>query len=376
MVVAPLAALALFASACGTSETSSPSSSAGSSSESASAPASDVVAKAQAAVTAAMAPPSVPALKPVTLKPGPLKVGYLVCGEAAPACHAMGVAAKEAIEAAGYTPVILDGKLTPQGWNDAIMAMINQKVDVIVNMVASDALVKSAVEAAFAAKIPVVCQICQNSASPVKNGSSANVDPDMSFQGTAVANFMIATTDGKPQAALMTNKTAPPVTARMEAILKSFEGCASLGCKVVFSQELGQNGDLVANSRNLSNAILQQHAAGTLDFIVPPSDSQSQGLQQSLSTTGRDDVDIASFDCGDPNLQWIRDGEYQNVCVATPLIWSSWAAIDQAVRILAGEKGADILLPSQLITKDNVPAKGTPVEPTDFKSIYTAAWGK
>ena len=381
LFAAPLMAAALITTACssstGSSSTSAPaeSSAASATTESPADPGAEVVAAAMAALEAAMAPVEAPTLEPVTPPSGKKKIGVLVCGEAAPACALMGDADVQAIELLGWEAVRVDGQLSPQGWSDGIMSLVNQKVDAIINMVASDALVKSAVAAAYDAKIPIICQICWNVASPVKNGSSANVDPDMGFQGDIAAAYMISSKKGAPRVALMTNTTAPPVTARMDAIKAQFTACADLGCEIVFEQELGQAGDLVANSRDLTDAILQQFPEGTLDYIVPPSDSQSLGLQQALATAGRTDVKIVSFDAGDPNLEWLRAGEWQELSVATPLVGTSWGSVDQAVRILAGMKGSDVLLPSQAFTSANVPAKGKPAEATDFASAYGAAWG-
>lgn len=374
LLAAPMAAVALLATACGSSNT--PTTTSSGSAASSSGAASSVLTDAQKALDEASKVPAVGSLTPVTLPSGTKTIGYLSCGQAAPACAQMAAAAQKAVEAAGYKFILADGKLSPQGWTDGDLSLINQKVDIIINQVAADALVKPALAAAKAAGIPIVCQICANAATPVEGGSSANVDADTYLQGVLAADAMIVETQGKAQIAIQTNTTSPNVTARDKGITDEFAKCASLGCKIVASQEVGQNGDLTANGRNLANTFLQQFPKGQLDYIVPPSDSQSLGVQQAISTSGRTEVHIAGFDAGDPNLGWIRDGTFQTFDLATPLVYSSWAAVDQAIRILAGQKGADLKLPSQFINKANVPAAGAPVETTDFASAYKAAWGK
>jgi ribose transport system substrate-binding protein len=56
--------------------------------------------------------------------------------------------------------------------------------------------------------------------------------------------------------------------------------------------------------------------------------------------------------------------------------WGGWAAIDEAIRLLNGQKPVDENVPVILLRGDNLPPKGQPFtgEDAGFKDKYTALW--
>ncbi|WP_214104360.1 sugar ABC transporter substrate-binding protein [Acrocarpospora catenulata] len=334
------------------------------------------VAEATAAFQKSLEPLTPPTdATPVTPPQGGKTIGVLSCGQTAPACALMADQAKKAVELLGWTPVVVDGKLNPQDWSNGDLQLINQKVDGIINIVAADATVPAALEKAKAANIPVVCMICANPAqAPVPNPSVANVDADYALQGKLVADYIIMNSKGAGKVAIMENQTAPPVVLRHDALKQELKTCS--GCSVVFAEQLGQSGDIIASARTMATSILQRLPKGEVGYLVPPSDSQVSGVDQALSATGRSEVQITSFDCNAENLALIRKGQSETLCVVTPLSWAGWAAVDQMVRVLAGQPGQNVQLQVQSITKDNAPAEGTEPGTFDFAGFYGKLWGK
>lgn len=375
--LAPLLAVAaVLAAGCSSSTKTAArgggSTSAGSSGSSA------LIAQAQAVVDKAEKRASIPALTPVKVVPGKT-IGVLVCGNVAPSCVTMGQAEKQAIESVGYKAILCDGQVNPRVWATCDQTFINDHVDAIINSVASDAVVASAVRAARTAGIPVICQVCYNSGSPVadaaKNGSNANTDADWHGEGVTLGNWMIVQAKGKPRAGLIDNSIAPNVAARMKGIKDTLTQCKSLGCTYTLRElPAGQTDDGVSAARKITAGFLQTDPK--LTTVVPPDDSQAVGIQQSLATSSGTTATIAGWGCGVPSLGWIRDGgKYQAADIATPLVWTSWAAVDQAIRIIAGQPGRDVILPSQLITGSNIPS-GTCEKSSDYAATYEAAWIK
>ncbi len=309
--------------------------------------------------------------KPVSGK----KVGILVCGYIAPPCLRMADEAEKAAKLLGWTTVRVDGKLTPPTWTAAMDQLTRQKVDGIISIVASDQATPSAHVRTAKAKVVVVCVVCANKgAAPIKNPSAANADADYFGQGVAIANFAIAQTNGKARVAIFDDQLAIPVALRMKGVRATLKKCAD--CKVVFDEELGQSQDLLAESRRITDSVLQQHPKGELDFIIPPSDTQAVGPSQSLRANKRDDVKVIAFDCELASLANIRAGKYEQMCVNTPLAWLGWAGIDQMARIFGGLPASSAQTPYQIITKANAPGPGKFVEGFDFRGYYAKLWGK
>ena len=93
-----------------------------------------------------------------------------------------------------------------------------------------------------------------------------------------------------------------------------------------------------------------------------------------ITAAGRTDVKIVGYDCELPALQQIRTGGNEVACVNGPLVQQAWAAVDQAIRILAGSKGRTVITPSVVITRVNAPAAGRYVETFDVARFYSRLW--
>jgi len=104
------------------------------------------------------------------------------------------------------------------------------------------------------------------------------------------------------------------------------------------------------------------------------------GIGQAISSSGRSAQLTVVGNFGDAaNADVIRSGGAQDGDVGYSAKQLSWAAVDDAVRLLAGQKPAESAGVGLVgIDADhNLPKKGSPYEPpVDYVQHYTTGWGK
>jgi ribose transport system substrate-binding protein len=302
-------------------------------------------------------------------------LGILNCGAQIPLCNEMTKNAADAATALGWKSFSVDGKLSPSGWNSAMMQLIAKKPDLILSTIAQDSAMPTAMAAAKQAGIPVVCSYCANTdQKPTADPSMANADNDYGAQGRAAADYIIAKSDGKAKVAIMTFNLSIAPSARVKAFEARMKECT--GCEVLTSVEIGATSDPAGTTRGKAQAILSKYPKGELDWIVSPADTYTVGVTQAVKLSGRDDVKVIGYDCDPPAaVNDIRSGSADQACVHSSVYPSVWAGIDQLARIDADQPHRNVKLPFQLITKDNAPPEGQPVGGSDFPEYYKKLWG-
>ncbi len=335
-----------------------------------------VVEQAKQNVATAMEPQKAEVAGEPFTPPASKRIGAVSILASAPGPGAIDDGIKEASKVLGWKVTILDGKQTPKGYADGDRLLAQQKVDGVIHTVIGDSASPTSLAAVRDAGIDVVCVYCANALQkPVAKPSTGNVDPDFKGQGAILADWVIADSDGKGKIAIQDNNAVPAVKARYDGFMERIKECD--GCEVIDDQKVSPGADVLGNGRRTASSLLQRFPEGEIDYIITASDGEAVGPGQIIRSTGRSDVKVASYDCDDLNLDWVRSGGPQGACVASPLTWGGWAAVNALALLLSGEKPDDYKLPSQLVTQENAPPKGTkPFADVDFRSAYTQLWGK
>lgn len=293
------------------------------------------------------------------------RIVAITCTNQGEGCVASANAVAEATKQFGWKVDVIDGKGDPGVWNSAILSAISSKADAIVLSAVAPALVKDALGQAAAAHIPVVSIM-----EPIDHtdGVYGHVTPDHSAQGKLAADWVVADSGGSAKVIVVTDNEYVELNQRVDAFEAELAKCA--GCKVVAQV----NTTLATVATRLPGAVaaaLQQHPDAT--YVVTPSDlhglMSSQGIQQA-GRTGQ--VKLTSFDGNSPNYDLLRQGvQAMDVVESYPL--QGWLAADLLIRAFAGEPGRDYVVPSRLLTKDNVPSG--PWEPgVDFRALLDQLW--
>jgi ribose transport system substrate-binding protein len=317
--------------------------------------------------------PAAPELLPAfTPSADPITVGILNCGQEAVSCQRMEKGAQDAAAVLGWETVVADGKLNPVGWNAGMAYLIQEDVDIIIKFAEADNAIPAAMADAAAAGIPVVCAVCANSeADPVGDGSVANADVDWAGQAEALGAYAISQTDGAASLIGFKVDGVPPLLARIGQLEETVGTCAGCSLNV---QNVVQEPGWDTKIRNQLIAELGKSSEGDVDYIVPPSDTNSRAVAEAIEATGRDEIKILSYDCDDSGLDMISNGGPEVMCVDTPLTWLGWAAADLAARVIAGEdvQGEQVNIPIMIIDESTIDDHDT----FDYASLYTELWGK
>jgi ABC-type sugar transport system substrate-binding protein len=367
-------ATALTIAACGSSSSDSTSSE-----SSESADTSGVVAAAQKVVDEYQVPVSeFPGPESSPEPPADKSIVIVTCLSASAGCQRGADAATEAADSLGWSAKTIDGKGSPQAMNAGIRDAINVKADGLITVCVPNELVQDSVAAARKAGVAVI-DIC-GYGKPGPEGPNVFINvPDGEKSGTALANFVIADSEGKAQIGLIRDPTFPAVRQFTDVGVGVLdEVCPQVECGIVAETTI-TIAELETTAGSKAVSFLQ--ANPEIDYLWVPYDGMAAVLVPALSQAGfADKVKIVSTDGNEQNFSLIESGDMQVATVAGALEWAAYGAVDELVRILAGEKEIDgptytKWIPARLFTQDNIPATLPWKGELDYVAEYERLWG-
>jgi ribose transport system substrate-binding protein len=303
-------------------------------------------------------------------------IAIVSAAEVLEGAHRQVVGAQAAAKAIGWDSYVCDGKGDPAQQNRCTQEAIRKGVDGIFWPGVDPNVVRQGADAAEKAKIPIVTgyNYGQASSKPpedISKGVIADVSSDQCEAGKALAAYMFANTEGgKPKVAMVTDPGFPIVVLRYECTKAALE---EGGAEILSSQNI-RGADVATKGPGVGSALLQKNPEGSIDWIYAPYDAAALFIGQGITSSGRDDVKMVSFDANPPNLEMIKKGGPQVADITSPLEWMGWAAVDSINRHIAGETvEQEYGLPVQLLTKENVEA---PEEGADYETEFKKIWGK
>lgn len=319
-----------------------------------------------------------------TSAPKPLpskKIAVISCAQLTEGCNRPSRAAVEAAEKIGWEATIFDGKGDVGTQLAAINAAVDSKFDGIVLMIVDPVQVNEGIKRAIDAKIPVVT-LAEPAYTDERKALLADV-PDVSHDwlrtGELIGDYMIWKSDGHINALLLND---PEVTV---VDFGQFTGTKNKlsdpntcpDCKVTV--ENFTIATLNTQPAALAAAAVQRDPSinwvWCYDFCMAnvATDLIARGLQGNVMGAG--------FDCNAQNLQLIRDGKVQVVCIADPRDWEAWASVDTLNRLMNGQPPVEQNIPVRLFDKSNLDEltetdiKNGWQGGTDFRSQFLKIWG-
>jgi ribose transport system substrate-binding protein len=377
----PLLSLLLVSAAiaaCGSDESSTSDNGSGSAAASGGSP---VVAEAKKMV--------VEANKPLTFKPpGPpidaskLKgktVAIVTVDERVPILSIANKATQEAAKEVGINVTTWDAKSQVNRMQQGIEQAVRQ-ADAMILTGIPIAAVQGALEDAKKANVPSVSVLNNQpdpnapgqGAGPLVNATSA---PNYEHGGALVAAKAIVDTDGKVNATIFDTKEitpSPDVVRGMKSIL---DKCSE--CKV--DMNTTPLADWATALTPKAQSVIRKNP--NLNYILPIFDDMgvfiTAGVQQA-GAEGR--VKVAALDGTPAALKVIQEGDTFTANPGQPTGWLGWHALDQAMRLMLGEKPGDPEIPSRLLDDDNL--KGVDVDNVDapygnpqYREGFRKLWG-
>lgn len=287
---------------------------------------------------------------------------------------------EEAAAALGWTVKTLDGAGSIGGRTAAFGQAMALKPDgIIIN--GFDAVEqKPAMEAAMAAKIPMVSWHAGPTVGPIDEvGVMANVGTDAMEVSKAAADWAYIDAKGKPGVIIFTDSTYAIAIAKADRMKKEIEDLGGTVLEYVdtpiaeTSQRMPQ----------LTTSLLQKYGDKWTHSLAI-NDLYYDFMGPSLAAAGKAGTDapinVAAGDGSESAYQRIRSGQFQKVTVAEPLNLQGWQLVDELNRGMAGEKWSGYLSPLHVVTADNVEFDGGPNNGFDpgngYRDEYKKIWAK
>ena len=305
--------------------------------------------------------------------PKDIHLVMLLCPIAFEGCNVAANAGKEVAEALGWklTQIeVTDPATLPANFQRAL----NIGADAILIEGFSDALYpKDLVLEAKKQGIPIVDQA--GDLTPKEDGVDYSETIDAIALGRLMANVIMLDTDFAAKLITYETEEYPAaVTYQREAVSWMQQNCPD--CEVILTQQFvgSQVGSTfeastVADVRNnpSANAVLSPFDAFTA-FQIPA--LQAAGLCEQ--------VGVYSYSANQVNVQWVAEENCQAATVSNNIPWSTWAAVDNIIRLLNGQPVQEQNVPMKLFTPANAPSDGVwtaDMDGVNYQAEYLKLWG-
>ena len=290
-----------------------------------------------------------------------------------------GNALKQALASVGVNLQICNGGSNPS----TIAACINQAVGASAGAIVTDsipyALAGNALDAARAKKIPVLVTDQIVDSSRPADSTLGYIEGAGSAQLVAIADWIIADSNGKAKVVLNESTDSPSTIAYVTKAQDEFKQLCP-DCSVTVNKISSANFSLIASST--SSTILRTPG---VQYVVSEFDQYLQvtqgGVQQSGKAASVKGVSSAAETAG---LRMLKSKNFLDVDAGQASAYQGWATADAALRLMLGQTLPDYTIPMRLFTRDNVgsisldsaaEASGAWFGPTDFTSKFKTLWG-
>ncbi len=373
MGIAVVAALGLVA-ACSSSSKSTPASTGSSGgSQAASSPAAGVPQKVKDNVAAHSKNPDI-GLAPLSKKPATGKSAIYLTISSQPSDLANGAAAVEAAKAVGWTGSTISYDGTPVGLGKAMDQAIAQKPTAIMLTSQDPSLFRTQLAEADKDGIAVVDSNITSPATGPADGGLAGVAFGAGWgDATArlAADWAINDSNGHAHVLIANVVTGFPGNLAQEASyadeLKT--ECADCSSKVV-NIELT---DIGGKGPSLEVAALNSDPS--LNYVWFGFGAVGLGFDAALKAAGLSGkVKITSGFPLDATFPALLNGTEAMTSLISQQTWG-WTVFDAVLRYEdTGQPANTNYNPSEFFTKDNTPATGTPIAPSDYQEQFKKAW--
>jgi ribose transport system substrate-binding protein len=321
----------------------------------------------------------------------PVNAWIISCGQASEGCADPTAAMKAAAQALGWKTTVVDGNF---GAADAYNAAFRQAVAAGANVVLETAVncdqAKTGLQAAKAAHIVVVGADAFDCTDPKVNaGTQDLMSATVSFnqdtpttaateeaRGRARADWIIVHTNGQ---AKVINLVFAGLTAgeyQNEGFLDELSKCTT--CKIVDTINYTPTDTANGTLKQAFASALAKYPDANAAPVTDDGIVQSADLAQVIQSAGRTgDFCLVSGGGYAVNNQLIRQGRGECAEAVFDVKWLGWAAVDEALRLLAGQPTVPEGLGVQLYDASHgMPAPGENyTAAVDYKALYEKAWG-
>ncbi len=318
--------------------------------------------------------------EPAPAKPG-TKIAAISCAQVLEGCAEMSEGIEAAAKAAGIQEKTFDGQGEISVQNKQILAAVSWGAEAIILVSIDPKTVQTGLAAAENAGIVIgsatngIDTPNETYKPPAGNVWPAyDVSPQYSLVGEYEGNWVVADSEGTANSVVYSTKEFIAANAQREGILSKLEACA--GCTT--------DGPIMMVGSQIATTLGEEEVAyirthQDVDYVVCPYDPACPAMVTAIQSAGLAEQVKMVADLGnEQNLELIRNEEIQAADVAYDEQYVGWATVDQALRLLDGQKvfepqGENV--PFQLLTKENLPEAGQPfTAPFDYAAAYEKLW--
>jgi ribose transport system substrate-binding protein len=306
--------------------------------------------------------------------PADMRVAILIC-IAGTTCEEAAVASAEAAEALGWQVDLIEAQATPESYEEAMRQALANDVDGIITTAMPDVIVGAQLAEASERGIPTVGM----SAVPVENAAAqydVYVPARETLSAMMQAWYAIADSDGQAEAVYLWDTGYPHLQEALSASQRVLSECDSCSLRAEEARTTADFANPVAIGDTAKS--LGQREGGPNTYMMTAYDLGIPAIVQATSEVGAD-VRISTKNAHPSSLELIAQGELM-MDSGTSSEWVGYAAIDQLIRLMAGEEPIPYWeqgLPLRVFDSTNVP-EGRVFDwlaEVDFKSEYLKLWG-
>ena len=283
---------------------------------------------------------------------------------------------KDATHALGWDVVtLLVDSSDPQGYSSAMKEAVNKGADFIAASGASIAVYGDALDAARAAKIPVIDMYSVDSVRGAENGIYANVGGAAYVEQEygALVDWAIADSSGAGNVAFLNIPDFPILKAAGEVVDKLSTQCPGCTLTKIDASVTDLTGGNIAQL-----VVSRLQADPGIGYVYLAFGDLANGLRAAIDSAGLStDVKIITATLNPNQAALVQSGELA-AGVPNPQRYAAWVAVDAMVRIDQGlpvNEEEHNVLPAPIFTKSTVPnPPGEYAGPDGYADQFKKLW--
>jgi ribose transport system substrate-binding protein len=241
---------------------------------------------------------------------------------------------REAAAEVGAQLKVFPNQGQPAQWAQGIRTAIAGDADAILLLAQDPELVRPQIEQAEHAGIPVVVLRTTGEGEPCPSIGTTCVPAPFEQAGRLEADFVIADSAGNANVLVITSKDARSTRPLLAGLEDEFHGkCPDCKLRSV-DVPIPDWGSKLRGE--VQSALVRDPG---INYVIATYDSMSQFAVPAIVAAGKaDEIKIAAFNGTPFVLGMIQDGEVVAMDAGENLAWVGWASMDQAFRVVAGER--------------------------------------
>lgn len=310
-----------------------------------------------------------------TADPG-VRLVYISCDEQNPLCHAYGQAQVDAGALIGWEVTVLDGKNTTAGRLAACEQALALDPDAI-SLEGDVASLQDCLGRAIEQGIPIVGLHGAGFPGPVPElGLFTNISADPYPLGRAVAEFVIAHSDGTGKAMILFDNLFDVARAKAEGMRDAFLECTTC---TLLGYESSPLAEVTTRTPQLFTSYVQRYGAD-FQYVMDITDYYYDFAVPALEALGvpHDQVKLVGTDGSVPAYERIQNGVYEIATFPEPARLQGFQVVDEVNRALKGEPPSGYVPQLYAVTRDNIDLEGIPeglYDPSNgYEEAYLRIW--